>query len=62
MSNNNDQDQYADSEIIAETETYFVWRSDEDGEFAFHLELGGVTLHMTSEEWDELVELMKAVP
>ncbi|MDT8307408.1 MAG: hypothetical protein RRC07_15865 [Anaerolineae bacterium] len=47
--------------IIAETESYFVWRSDEEGEFVFHLELGGVTLHMTSEEWDELVELMKGV-
>lgn len=48
--------------IIAETDSYFVWRSDEEGDFVFHLELGGVTLHMTSEEWDELVELMKAVP
>lgn len=51
-----------ENEIIAETDTYFVWRSDEDGEYVFHLELGGVSLHMTSEEWDELVELMKAVP
>jgi hypothetical protein len=51
-----------EGEIIAETESYFVWRSDEDGEFVYHLELGGVSLHMTSEEWDELVDLMKAVP
>lgn len=51
-----------DDQIIAETETYFVWRSDEDGEFVYHLELGGVSLHMTSEEWQELVELMKGVP
>ncbi len=51
-----------DHEIIAETEDYFVWRSDEEGEFVYHLELGGVSLHMTSEEWEELVELMKGVP
>ena len=58
----NDNNQNDDNEIIAETDTYFVWRSDEEGEFVYHLELGGVTLHMTSEEWDELVELMKTVP
>lgn len=52
----------ADHEIIAETEDYFVWRSIEEGEFVYHLELGGVSLHMTSEEWEELVELMKGVP
>lgn len=59
--NNNNQSQ-DDGNIIAETESYFVWQSDDEGEIVFHLELGGVTLHMTSEEWDELVELMKAVP
>lgn len=59
MSNNN---QNQEDNIIAETESYFVWQSEEEGEVVFHLELGGVSLHMTSEEWDELVELMKAVP
>ena len=49
-------------EIVAETEDYFVWRSKEEGEFVYHLELGGVSLHMTSEEWEELVDLMKGVP
>jgi hypothetical protein len=51
-----------DNNIISETEAYFVWRSKEEGEFVYHLELGGVSLHMTSEEWEELVELMKGVP
>lgn len=58
----NDNGNMQDNEIIAETESYFVWRSDEEGEFVYHLELGGVSLHMTSEEWDELVDLMKGVP
>lgn len=52
----------SDHEIVAETEDYFVWRSNEEGEFVYHLELGGVSLHMTSEEWEELVELIKGVP
>ncbi|MFW5941319.1 MAG: hypothetical protein ACOCXI_05940 [Chloroflexota bacterium] len=60
MTDNNQSNPEGD--IIAETESYFVWRSDEDGEYVYHLELGGVSLHMTSEEWQELVELMKAVP
>lgn len=57
-----EQSKDEDGQIIAETDTYFVWRSDEEGEFVYHLELGGVSLHMTSEEWQELVELMKGVP
>ncbi len=60
MNSNNQSNQ--DGDIIAETESYFVWRSDEEGEFVYHLELGGVSLHMSSEEWEELVELMKGVP
>ena len=59
---NNDQNQNEPGEIIAETESYFVWRTEEEGEYVYHLELGGVSLHMTSEEWDELVDLMKSVP
>lgn len=61
MGNNNMQDEEP-GEIIAEAESYFVWRTNEEGEFVYHLELGGVSLHMTSEEWQELVELMKGVP
>ena len=57
---NNQQEQ--DDNVLAETDSYIVWQSEEGGELVFHLELGGVSLHMSSEEWDELVELMKAVP
>lgn len=61
MSNNNENNEDP-GEILAETDSYFVWRTDEEGEYVYHLELGGVSLHMTSEEWNELVELMKGVP
>ena len=48
-------------DIIAQTDSFGVWRSDDEEEgLIFHLELGGITLHLTSEEWDELVLLIKA--
>ena len=46
-------------ETIAETETYTVMRDDQDGEVAYHVQLGGITLHLTTDEWDELVLLVK---
>lgn len=46
-------------QILAETENYSVWQSDEpDGEMTFHLELGSVTVHLFREELDEVLELM----
>jgi hypothetical protein len=54
-------DDELDSGMIAETDSYAVWRSDEEGEgYYFHVALGGITLHLTSEEWDELVMLIKS--
>jgi hypothetical protein len=47
-------------ELLAETENYAVWRNDEDDDMIYHLELGGLTLHFTSEEWDELVSLIRS--
>jgi hypothetical protein len=45
--------------ILAETENYSVWQSDEpDGEMTFHLELGSITVHLFREELDEVLELM----
>lgn len=46
-------------ETIAETENYTVWISEEpDGEIAYHVELGAVTLHFFREEWQELRKLI----
>lgn len=48
-------------DIVAQTENFGVWRSEDVEEgLIFHLELGGITLHLASEEWDELVLLIKA--
>lgn len=49
------------TEILAETENYAAWLSEEpDGETAYHLELGAITLHFFQEEWDELLALIAA--
>ncbi len=51
------------TEVIAETENYSVWVSEEpDGEVTYHVEVGGVTVHFFDEEWNEFVKLMQAVP
>ena len=45
-------------DMLAETENFAVWRSpDEDG-FIYHIELGSITLHLASDEWEELQELL----
>lgn len=47
---------------LAETSNYIAWKADEpDGEPTFHLELGTVTLHFFNEEWQEFMELIRAI-
>ena len=56
MSNSN-----FEPDIIAQTDNFGVWRSDDTEEgLLFHIELGGITLHLTSEEWNEMVLLIKS--
>jgi hypothetical protein len=50
-----------DLDVISETENFAIWRSQEGDGFAYHLELGGLTLHLESEEWEELTVLFKSV-
>jgi hypothetical protein len=50
------------TETLAETENYLVWKADEpDGETTFHLELGNITVHFFREEWEEFLELARAL-
>ncbi|MEA2008960.1 MAG: hypothetical protein U9O54_07545 [Chloroflexota bacterium] len=52
-----------ETEVIAETDHYLVWRADEpDGESTYHVELNSVTVHFFSEEWDEFLALTQALP
>ena len=51
------------TEIIAETDNYSVWTSEEsDGELTYHIEVGGVTMHFFEEEWREFLKLIAKVP
>ena len=50
-----------DLDVLAESENFAVWRSEEEAGFIFHLELGGITLHFASEEWQEVLALIKSL-
>jgi hypothetical protein len=50
------------TETIAETDNYSAWRAEEpDGEVTYHLELNNVTLHFFREEWEEFLQLVRAL-
>ncbi len=50
------------TDTIGETENYVAWYSEDEGERAYHVELGNVTLHFFREEWLELLSLVERVP
>ena len=51
-----------DTNVLAETENMIIWRSEEDeAGYIVHVELGGVTLHLLPEEWDEFLILMNNI-
>ncbi|MDJ0753072.1 MAG: hypothetical protein QNJ45_06110 [Ardenticatenaceae bacterium] len=44
---------------VSETENFSIFRTrDEDG-VIYHIEMGGITLHLMPEEWEEFVLLVK---
>lgn len=50
------------TETIAETENYMAWQAEEpDGETTYHLELNNITIHFFTEEWEEFLNLARAV-
>ena len=46
--------------VMAETENLLVWRSMDDDGYIYHLELGSFSLHLSTEEWEELVILIRS--
>jgi len=49
-------------EVVAETENFIVWKGEEtDGEISYHLEVGNAMLTFYTEEWIEMLTLMKEV-
>jgi len=59
MNNNHN----SEPDVLAETEQFgfAVWRSMEDEEdgFVYHIELGGISLHLSPEEWEDFVLLIR---
>jgi hypothetical protein len=50
------------TDVIGETDNYIAWLAEEpDGETTYHLELNNVTLHFFKEEWEEFLELVRAL-
>ena len=50
------------TKTIAETNNFIAWSAEEpDGEITYHIELGTVTLHFFKEEWNEFIQLSRAV-
>lgn len=52
------KDDNLEVDMVAETENFAVWRSPDDEGFIYHVELGSITLHLASDEWEEFLELM----
>ena len=51
-----------DTKTIAETNNFIAWRAEEpDGETTYHLELNNVTIHFFQEEWNEFIQLVRAL-
>ena len=57
--NHHHHDDEVNTEVLAETDSYAIWRADDGEEVTFNLELGNVTLHRFKEGWDELVQLIR---
>ena len=50
------------TQTIAETNNFIAWSAEEpDGEVTYHLELNNVTLHFFREEWNEFLQLVRAL-
>jgi hypothetical protein len=50
------------TKTIAETDNYIIWSVEEpDGETTYHLELNNLTVHFFTEEWNEFLELVRAL-
>lgn len=55
--NNNDME----PDVLAETEDFgfAVWRGMEEDGYTYHVELGGISIHLSPEEWEDLVLLIR---
>ncbi len=49
-------------EVIAETTNFLSWKGEDvDGEICYHLEIGNTMLTFYTEEWIEMLDLLKQI-
>lgn len=49
-------------EVIAETSNFLAWKGEDvDGEVCYHLEIGNTMLTFYTEEWIEMLDLLKQI-
>ena len=49
-------------EVIAETTNLLAWKGeDADGEVCYHLEIGNTMLTFYTEEWIEMLDLLRQI-
>jgi len=49
-------------EVIAETNNYIAWKGeDPDSEVSYHIEVGNVMITFYTEEWIEMLDLMRNI-
>lgn len=53
-------DEDIEMELVAETDNFSVVRTVDENGTLYHVEMGGVSLHLDPEEWEELVILVKS--
>jgi hypothetical protein len=56
MNDNNNEN------TLAETDSFEIWVDhDEEGEPIFHVHLGVITVHLSQDEWEEMVTLFNQI-
>jgi hypothetical protein len=56
------QDMEQKLEVIAETTNLIAWKGeDADGEVCYHIEIGNTMLTFYTEEWIEMLDLLKQI-
>lgn len=53
-------DEDVEMELIAETDNFSIVRTKDENGVLYHVEMGGVSLHLEPEDWEELILLIKS--
>ncbi|HSH02428.1 MAG TPA: hypothetical protein VLL52_07900 [Anaerolineae bacterium] len=51
----------SNDENLAQSDNFLVWRSADEEGYTYHLEMGILSLHFTSEDWEEFVDVVQSV-